>query len=144
MNSARESVEKLQLPHFHSSLTHAVPARLNLLSPRQLFSLVCLVTSCERANKVPHFGHLEPKETEKPKRLSRGRRYRLIASRVDRSTFRKRGSRRSVHAIVATNVASYVAIWVSSVREKKADKRSIPTPVIVYQLFLSVLQSNGR
>jgi len=58
MNSPWESVEKLQSLHFHSFFTSILSIIFDLLSVVQLFSRVCLVTSWERANCMPHRGHL--------------------------------------------------------------------------------------
>lgn len=58
INSACESVEKWHVSHFHSFLTTVALGSLSSLFSVHLLSLVCLVTSCEKAKDRPHFGHL--------------------------------------------------------------------------------------
>ena len=53
-----ESVEKMQSLHFHSFFTSILSIVFDLAFSIQLSSLVCLVTSCDKANRMPHRGHL--------------------------------------------------------------------------------------
>jgi len=59
MNSALESVEKVQSLHFHSFSLLLVSATFGASFFKQLPSRVCQVTSCDRAKSVPHRGHLK-------------------------------------------------------------------------------------